>query len=135
MEVALLLLFGRLVFGVTVQGNLVTVMLFAVLGAFSFSGMSVLIASRTESTEVASGWMNFAMLPMWVLSGAFFDYGRFPEFLHPLIRTLPLTAINDALRCIINRGESLPSLLVELGVLALWGSVSFLLALRLFKWQ
>ncbi len=135
LEVALLLLFGWLVFGVTVRGSHAGVWLVAVLGAFAFSGMSVLVAARTEDTEVASGWMNFAMLPMWVLSGAFFDYSRFPDIFHPLIRLLPLTAINDALRALINHGESLFSLGIELAVLAAWGTLSFLLALRFFKWQ
>jgi ABC-2 type transport system permease protein len=84
---------------------------------------------------VASGWMNFAMLPMWLLSGTFFDYTRFPEVVHPFIRALPLTAVNDALRGLINHGTSVTALGIEVGVLALWGIISFFLALRFFRWQ
>jgi ABC-2 type transport system permease protein len=135
LEVGLLLLFGHYVFGLTVHGSILAVWGFAVLGALTFSGMSVLIAARTENTEVASGWMNFAMLPMWLLSGTFFDYTRFPEVVHPFIRALPLTAVNDALRGLINHGTSITSLGIEIAVLALWGLVSFFLALRFFRWQ
>jgi ABC-2 type transport system permease protein len=135
LEVGLLLLFGWLVFDVSVNGSLLAIWGIAVLGAMTFSGMSVLVASRTDSTEVASGWMNLIMMPMWLFSGAFFDYHRFPEIAHPFIRMLPLTAVNDSLRALVNDGSSLFTLGVELLVLVMWGGISFFLALRLFRWQ
>ncbi len=135
LEVGLLLIFGYYVFDIQVQGSILAVWGFAIMGALTFSGMSVLIASRTENTEVASGWMNFAMMPMWLLSGTFFDYHRFPEVVHPFIRALPLTAVNDSLRGLINHGESITSLGLEAAVLALWGTIAFFLALRFFRWQ
>jgi len=67
-------------------------------GALSFAGLALLIAARPKKTEVASGWMNFVMMPMWILSGSLFSYERFPEIAQPFIRALPLTALNDALR-------------------------------------
>jgi hypothetical protein len=54
--------------------------------------------------------------------------------MQPLVRGLPLTALNDGLRAIINDGTSLVHLPVEMLVLALWGLGSFLLALKLFRW-
>lgn len=72
---------------------------------------------------------------MWLLSGAFFSYERFPDAVIPFIRALPLTALNDALRGIMNRGTDLASLWVELLVLIGWGVISFALALRWFRWQ
>ena len=51
------------------------------------------------------------MMPMWIFSGVFFSYERFPEVVHPFIRALPLTALNDALRAIILQGE--PGVAVE----------------------
>ena len=135
LEVGLLLIFGYYVFDINVQGSLPAVWGFAIIGALTFSGMSVLIASRTENNEVASGWMNFAMMPMWLLSGTFFDYHRFPEAVHPFIRALPLTAVNDSLRGLINHGESITSLGLEATVLILWGTIAFFLALRFFRWQ
>ena len=79
--------------------------------------------------------MNFVMMPMWLLSGALFSYERFPEVIHPLIRALPLTAMIDALRAVMNDGHGLGGLGQELLVLVLWGAISFGLALRLFRWQ
>jgi ABC-type multidrug transport system permease subunit len=75
------------------------------------------------------------MLPMWLMSGSFFSYERFPEWLHSPIRALPLTALNDALRRVSSEGASLVSTLPELLVLTAWGAVSFFLAMRFFRWQ
>jgi ABC-type multidrug transport system permease subunit len=134
-EMAVIVTFGWLVFGVRVHGSVAGLVAVALLSTMAFSGIALLIASRTESTEVASGWMNFVQLPMWLLSGSFFDYSRFPEAIQPFIRALPLTAFNDAARAIINDGASLLALGPQILVLALWGIVSFTLAVRLFRWQ
>jgi ABC-type polysaccharide/polyol phosphate export permease len=135
LEVAALVAFGRLVFGVQVRGSLLDLTVIAVVGGLAFGGIALLVAARPRSIEVASGWMNFVMLPMWVLSGSFFSYARFPEWLQPAIRALPLTALNDALRAVTNEGAALAATAPELAVLAAWGAACFALALRLFRWQ
>ena len=50
--------------------------------------------------------MNFVMMPMFVLSGVFFSASRFPDAIQPVIRALPLTALNDAMRAVYNDGRS-----------------------------
>ena len=104
-------------------------------GAAAFTAVALLVAARPRSIEAASGWMNFVMLPMWVLSGSFFAYSRFPEALQPWIRALPLTALNDALRAVMNEGAPLAATLPELAILGAWTVVCFALALRLFRWR
>lgn len=135
LELAGLVAFGALIFGVEVRGSLVDLTTVAVAGGVAFAGIALLVAARPRSIEVASGWMNFVMLPMWVLSGSFFSYARFPEWLQPAIRALPLTALNDALRAVMNEGASLLAVAPELAVLAAWGAACFALALKLFRWQ
>jgi ABC-type multidrug transport system permease subunit len=134
-ELVFLLAAGYLIFGVTVQGSWAALGAVSLLGAVSFTGLALLVAARPTSVEAASGWMNFVMLPMWVVSGSFFSYSRFPEALHPAIRALPLTALNDALRAVMNEGAPLAASWLEIGVLAAWGIAGFLLALRIFRWQ
>ncbi len=134
-EVAILVGFGRLAFGVEVRGSLAALAFVSLLGAASFSGLGLLISSRTKTIEGVSGLMNFAMLPMWLLSGTFFSWERFPEAAHPFIRALPLTALNDALRAVMTEGRPLSALGLELGVLAVTGVVSFVVAVRIFRWQ
>ena len=79
------------------------------VGAFSFAGLGLLVASRAKTIEAVSGLMNLVMLPMWILSGTFFSYARFPDAMQPFVRALPLTALNDALRGVMIDGASLIS--------------------------
>jgi ABC-type polysaccharide/polyol phosphate export permease len=74
------------------------------------------------------------MIPMWLGSGVFFSYERFPEAIHPLLRALPLTALNDALRAAMIDGVGILQVIPELAVLSAWTIVPFALALRLFRW-
>jgi ABC-type multidrug transport system permease subunit len=135
LEVAALFGFGRLVFDVRLHGSPVDVAVIALLGAAAFSGIGLLVAARPTTVEGVSGWMNFVQLPMWVLSGSFFPYQRFPELVQPAIRLLPLTAVNDGLRAVVNDGLPLTSCAFELLVLAVWSALSFAIALRIFRWQ
>jgi ABC-2 type transport system permease protein len=134
-EMVLLLLVGRFAFGVPIRGNLLTLTLVILVGASCFSGLGLLVACRAEKTETVSGLMNLVMLPMWLLSGIFFSSTRFPEVMQPLIQALPLTQLNDALREIMLEGKSLTQVAWRIGIMALWGVVTFVLALRWFRWQ
>ena len=60
---------------------------------------------------------------------------RFPATMQPFVQALPLTALNDALRGVMLEGTGLAPLLPELALLAAWGTVSFLLAVKFFRWQ
>jgi ABC-2 type transport system permease protein len=126
---------GFLAFGVTVHGSGLALLAVSLLGAAAFGAIGLLVAARVQSVEAANGWMNFIMMPMWILSGTFFAYTKFPEIMHPILRALPLTALIDALRAIVNDGAALSSLGLELAVLTAWGAVAFMLALRWFRWQ
>ena len=134
-EATFLLVFARLAFDVRLQGSLLDVVLLSLLGALSFSGLGLLVACRARNMETANGLMNVATLPMWLLSGVFFAATNFPAWMRPLVKALPLTALNDALRAVINDGASIAACGAEVGVLAAWGLVSFGLALRFFRWQ
>ena len=133
-EVGLLLSFGVLVFHMPLQGSIISVILLGSLGAVTFGGVGLLTACRAQKIESVSGLINVVMMPMWIFSGVFFSYDRFPAIAHPFIKALPLTALNDALRATIIEGASLGSQSGRLLVLAIWGGVSFILALRWFRW-
>jgi ABC-type multidrug transport system permease subunit len=135
LELGMLVGFGKLVFGTVIRGNPLDVLVLGAVGAASFAGISLVVGARLDNTEVANGWMNFVMLPMWILSGSFFSYERFPAWLRFPIRLLPLTAVNDALRAVYNDGASLLGVGFELAVLAAWGIVGFGVALKTFRWQ
>ena len=130
-----LLLFAYFALGVPLRGSFVLLAGISLLGALAFSGLGLLTAARPRTIEGVSGLMNLVMVPMWIFSGIFFSTERFPAAMQPFIQALPLTALNDALRGVMLEGAGWGPLLPELGILAAWGSVSFVLALKLFRWQ
>ncbi|HEX9941990.1 MAG TPA: ABC transporter permease [Thermoanaerobaculia bacterium] len=126
---------GWLLFGVAVRGSLLLLFATCLLGAMTFCGMGLLIASRVSTIEGASGLANLVMVPMWVLSGIFFSSERFPDAVQPLINLLPLTALNQALRAVMTEGRGLAGIAPQLAVLLLWGIASFAVALKIFRWK
>ena len=133
-EVGLLLGFGVLVFHMRVLGSLLTILIVGAIGALSFGGLGLLTATRAQKIESISGLINLVMMPMWIFSGVFFSYERFPALIQPFIKALPLTALNDALRATILEGAPLAAQSGRMLVLAVWGGISFMLALRWFRW-
>lgn len=135
LEVGILVAFAWLVFGVRIRGSLGTFALVCLLGGTAFAGIGLLVASRARTIEAVSGLMNFVMVPMWICSGVFFSYERFPDAAKPFIRALPLTALNDALRAVMNDGLAIAQLAPQLGVMLAWSVVSYAIGLKIFRWQ
>ena len=134
-EVATVLVFAWVMFGVSVRGSFVSVGVLSVIGALAFAGLGLLVAARPQTIEGVSGLMNLVMLPMWLLSGTFFSSARFPQTVQPLIKALPLTALNDSLRAVINDGVPLAATWMEIAIMLAWCVASFAVALRLFRWR
>ena len=134
-EVVALVGFGWLLFGVAVRGSFASLAGLTVLGSFAFAGLGLLVASRAKTIEGVSGLMNLVMLPMWILSGTFFSYSRFPNAMIPFVKALPLTALNDALRAVMIDGAAVTALGTPIVIVMAWGAVSFVVALRIFRWR
>jgi ABC-type multidrug transport system permease subunit len=135
LEVVTLLGFGALVFGVPMRGSFLELTVICLLSALAFSALGLLIASRAKTLEGVSGLMNLVMLPMWIFSGVFFSSSNFPGVVQPLIKALPLTAVNDALRANMLEGTQITALGLEMAVIGGWLVISFFAALKLFRWR
>jgi ABC transporter DrrB family efflux protein len=133
-EVLTLLVFAWLAFDVRIAGSLLAVLFLILLGSFAFAGIGLLVASRAKTMEAVSGLMNLVMLPMWVLSGIFFSPERFPDWMQWFVQALPLTPLIKALRAVMLDGATLVSQWPEVAVLAAYGVITFVLALRWFRW-
>jgi ABC-2 type transport system permease protein len=133
-ELTVILGAGVILFDVPVRGSIFSILLLALLGTTSFTGLGLLVACRAQKLETVSGLMNLVMLPMWLLSGVFFSPDRFPDFMQIPIQALPLTQFNYALREIVLDGMSLSAEAWRLAIIAAWGGVSFLFTLRWFRW-
>jgi ABC-type multidrug transport system permease subunit len=133
-EVPVLVAFGWLAFDVRVVGSVLLVLAVSLLGALAFAGLGLLVASRAQNTQTVGGLMNLVMMPMFVGSGVFFSSANFPEAVQPVLRALPLTALNDALRAVINEGAGAGAIARPMVILGLCGVLSFAAALKLFRW-
>jgi ABC-2 type transport system permease protein len=135
LEVAVLVGSAALFFDVPVRGSLLQLFVVCLLAALAFGGLGLLIASRARTIEGVSGLMNLTMMPMWVLSGVFFSSANFPSVAQPFIKALPLTATNDALRATMLQGAGWGTVAPQLAVIVAWLVVTFVLALRIFRWR
>jgi len=134
-EVGVPIAFGAIAFGVPVRGHWLDIIILSVLASLTFSAIGLLVASRGRTIEALSGLVNLTIMPMWVLSGVFFSAQRFPAMVQPVIRLLPLTAYIDAMRAVMLQGASLTQFGREIVTLMAWLVVSFVLALKLFRWR
>jgi ABC-2 type transport system permease protein len=69
------------------------------------------------------------------LSGVFFPREAMPDFLAGITAFLPLTYVIEALRAIVNEGATMMMLGPELLGMAVWVVISFVIAVRLFRWE
>ncbi len=134
-EMASLLCVGAFWFEIPIRGSFFTLVIVIVVGASAFSGLGLLVGSRTDKTETASGLINMVMLPMYIVSGVFFSSKRFPDEVQWFIQALPLTQLNDALREVMLEGASLATVGWRIAILAGYAIVPFALALKFFKWR
>ena len=134
-EVLVILGSAVVLFGVPVRGSLVQLLTVCLVSALAFGGVGLLIASRAKTTEGVSGLMNLVMMPMWVLSGVFFSSTNFPAAAQPVIQALPLTATINALRGTMLTGVGWEGVLVPLLIVGGWGVVTFVVALKVFRWR
>ena len=134
-EMASLYLVGRLAFAMPMRGDLFTVIVIVLAGAFAASGLGLLVASRTEKSETVMGLINLIVLPMWLLSGVFFASSNFPEVAQPFIRLLPLTALVDALRGVFLDGYGPAAIGREIATLTIYTVATFGLSVKLFRWR
>ena len=134
LESALMLLVGRLFFGLTTPRDLASLGLALVLGAIVFSALGFAVAGLIPNGDAAPAIVNAVYLPMVFLGGAFFPTETMPPLLTAVAQALPLTHFIRLLRAIFLDGQSLFASPASLLVLGLWCLGSVLVASRTFRW-
>jgi ABC-2 type transport system permease protein len=134
-ELPILLGFAYWAFHVPIRGSLLLLLGLSFLASLVFAGMGLLVGCRAQNTQTVAGLVNLVSLPMFICSGVFFSSARFPDMVQPFIRVLPLTALNDGVRGIMLDGAGVAALVPHFVILLVWGALSFVIALRLFRWQ
>jgi ABC-2 type transport system permease protein len=109
-----------------------------VLIAFGLTCLGLVIAWRVDSTQGFHAIMNLILLPLWLLSGAFFPASGASPWLAVLMAINPLSYGMAALRRTLYLGDpaavaSLPPLLPSLAVLVVFAGLAFWAAVRTAK--
>jgi ABC-type multidrug transport system permease subunit len=133
-EALILFFFAWLLFDIHIQGNIGALAVLFLAGNLAFTGIGILVSSRTSKTEVGTGWINAVTMPMMILSGIFFSYHNFPQWSIGIIRLLPLTALADGIRSIFNEGAGCMEIIQPSVALSLLGVICFVAGMRMFKW-
>ncbi len=134
-ELLLLYSFAYFYFGIRIQGSLWALLLIFLSGYIAFAGIAVLISCRAQNTQSGNGLINLVSLPMFVLSGVFFSYQNFPDWITPYVEVLPLTILANGMREVITESVVLYDVILPSITLVGIGSACFALALKFFYWH
>lgn len=134
--VQVVILFGiGILFGLQMFGDYASLAVIVLLGSVIFLAVGFSIAGWAKNEDQAAPVANLISLPMMFLSGVFFPRDAMPDFLASITQYMPLTYVNEALRAVVNEGASLASLGPQLLGMGIWTVITFLLAVRLFRWE
>jgi ABC-2 type transport system permease protein len=122
-------------FGLQMFGDYFSLAAIVLLGSMIFLAVGFSIAGWAKNEDQAAPVANLISLPMMFLSGVFFPRDAMPDFLANITQFMPLTYVNEALRAVVNDGSSLASLGPQLLGMGVWAAITFVLAVRLFRWE
>jgi ABC-2 type transport system permease protein len=135
LEALVLIVLGRVLFDVPLPDRVLSLVLTLLLGAVAFAAMALALTAAIRTAEGSSAVVNAIYLPMTFISGSFFSAHSFPRFVRAIADVLPLTYFIRLVRDVTLHGHEIWSRPGSIGVVAAWGAVGALLALRGFRWE
>jgi ABC-2 type transport system permease protein len=130
-----LFLLGRALYGTPFPSDVGSFAVAVVIGAAVFAALGTATASVIRSAEGSSAVVNFILLPMAFLSGAFGPTRHYPEFLRAIGDVLPLKYFIDLVNAVYLRGHAVWSRPQDLAVLAAWGIGGLIFTKYKFSWE
>ena len=134
-ETALIVGIGWTLFDVALPDRPFSLLVALALGAGSFAALGLGLTGVVRSSEGSSAVVNFVYLPMAIISGTFFSPKGYPGFLKAIADVLPLTYFTKLTRDVMVHHHHLWSEPGSIGVVALWGVIGLVAAIRGFRWQ
>ena len=124
-----------LIFDVRFAGNLAAMVVLAIIGGGVFVSLGFAISGWAKTEDVAAPIANVIALPMMFLSGVFFPRDAMPPAIRGIADFLPLSYLSDAMREVAIEGQSLWSQWYDILGLLVWLALTFVIAVRLFRWE
>jgi len=134
-QTGLLFAIGGLGFGARISGNLGWIWLVVTIGSLCFLSIGFLLAGFVQTARAANGIATAVFFLFLMLGGIFFPSDMMPGFLATVSRALPSTLVNTALREVMIQGRGPAAIWRELAAVGGWFLVSFVVAIKLFRWE
>ncbi|MCX6319368.1 MAG: ABC transporter permease [Bacteroidetes bacterium] len=138
MSVIILIVFGHFFFDFSLRHGFLTVveiLIMTIIMLFLLMGVGFIFGSVAKNDSYIPLLINLFGFPQMMLSGTFFSIEVFPKWLQKICQVLPLTQYNDAIRKISFEGLSIFQCGREIGILAIWMAVIYLITIRVLKWE
>ena len=138
MTVVVLVVFGYYAYHFTLANGLITfidMLVISFIALLVFMGFGFFISSVSKNQNVIPIYANLFMFPQYFLSGTFFPRTALPAFLQPILKFLPLTAVNDAMRNVAFEGASIATCWQQILILIVWGIIIYALTAKVFRWE
>ncbi len=133
-----IVLIGALFFNYTLVNGVTTfleIMVLSFLALVVFMGYGFIVSGLAKNESTIPPFANLFTLPQFLLAGTFFSIDVFPTWLQPVCKVLPLTHFNDAMRLIAFEGAHLTDCWKQVGILLIWGVITYGVAIKVFKWE
>lgn len=138
LSAALIIFAGVWLYGFTLHNGLsgfLQIMVVCFITLIVFMGFGFVVSGMSKTSGSVPALANIFAIPQFLLSGTFYPVEKFPEWLQPFCKMLPLTHFNEAVRSIAFDGASLWDCRLNIGMLILWGLIIFFAAARVFRWE
>lgn len=125
----------KLMLDISMRGSYIALFLVALIGCSALISLSLVVAARISSEELAGGAVNVLAFPMILLSGVFYSLEGSPQWLQSFATLLPLTQMLTAARAVMIDGAGVLGILPQLGILAGMTALFLVIASVLFRWR
>lgn len=129
----ILLLVAILLFNVTIKGGILQTFIVLVVGALCFVGFGIMLSSRATTQEDYSQLVMPFSMPMMFVSGVFYPIETMPWIFQKIAYIFPLTYLNDAMRGIMIKGQSLADVWFDLAILLGFTLIFFIIGVKRFN--
>jgi ABC-2 type transport system permease protein len=132
---ALMIAIGVLMFDFQMRGSWLTLSIFSIISTLTMIGFGAIVAGAAKNENQATMASQLIAFPMMFLSGVFFPRFLMPDWLQNATSWIPLTPVGDGVRYITTEGAGLIDILPQLGLVAVWGVVAYVVAFKVFRWE
>jgi ABC-2 type transport system permease protein len=135
LQATALFVLGKLLRDTPFPRHALSIVLLLALGAACFAALGLAICGLIRSLEGSSAVVNLIILPMAFLSGSFGPTRHYPRALRAVGDVLPLRYLVNSMNAIYLQGKEIWDRPGSVAVLAAWGALGLVVAIRRFRWE